>query len=69
MGFERGVVHTLELALEELGELRVHMRQLTDLSAQSIDQMQKFMTIASGMQRGIEDLKRSMRGEQHDPQS
>ena len=58
LGFERGMTATLELALEDLSELRVHMRQLTELQAQCIDRMAEFMQVGSGLQREIDTLRR-----------
>ena len=58
MGFERGTVHTLELALEDLSELRLHMQQLTELQVQCMDLIDKFMTISDGMKQSIDTLRR-----------
>src|SRR5215467_3882593 len=57
-GFERGVVITLEQLLDEFAGYRQHMRELTDLTAQCVDQIDKFITIGDGLKRDIENIKR-----------
>jgi hypothetical protein len=66
MGFEKGVVHTLELALEEMAGIQQHLRDLTELSAQCVDQIAKFIQIAGGMREVIDRIKRSHeQGDEH----
>ena len=62
LGFERGIVVTLEAALEEVGELRQHMRQLTALTGECIDRMQQFVQIGEAMRETIETIKREQKG-------
>jgi hypothetical protein len=57
-GYERGVVITLNLALEELSAMRVLMRQLTELQSQLVDRVGEFMQIGAGLQREIDTLRR-----------
>lgn len=57
-GFEKGVVYTLELLLDELAGYRQHLKELTDLTAQCIDQIDKFVSIGDGLKQDIEKIKR-----------
>lgn len=63
-GFEKGVVLTVEQLLDEFAGYRQHMRELTDLVAQCVDQIEKFIAIGDGMKRDIDKIKRE--GKQHD---
>jgi hypothetical protein len=67
MGFERGVVHTLELLLDEFAGIRQHMRELTDLTSRCIDQIDTFIRVGDGLTKEIETIKRE--GKQHDESS
>ena len=58
LGFERGMTVSLELALEDLSELRMHMQQLTELQVQCMDLIDKFMTISDGMKQSIDVMRR-----------
>lgn len=58
MGYEKGVVHTLELALDEMADLRLHMRELTELVGRCIEQIDRFVQIGDGLQRRIDEIKR-----------
>ena len=63
-GFERGVAMTLELLLDEVAGMRQHMRELTELTDQCIDQIGKFIALGEGMKQQIETIKRVR--DQHD---
>jgi thiamine kinase-like enzyme len=58
MGFEKGVAHTLELALEELAEIRQLILQLADLASRCIDEVGKLNQINDGMKRKLDELRR-----------
>ena len=64
LGFEKGVVSTLELLLDEFAGYRQHMRELTDLTARCIDQIDRFVTVGDKLKREIDEIKRE--GKQHD---
>lgn len=63
MGFEQGTVHTVELALQELGELRQHMRELAELVSQCIDHVDRMVIVNTAMADQIKRIKREQRGE------
>lgn len=58
MGFERGVVHTLELLLDEHVQTRNQMRQLAELQNDTIDQVGKFLTMGEGIRRKVDQMQR-----------
>ena len=68
-GFERGVVHTLELALEDLSALRSNLQTLVNLTDQNIDTMQQFLAIGDSMKQSIEQLRRNQREGDEDGKS
>lgn len=57
-GFENGVVITLEQLLDEFAGYRQHFRELTDLTASCIDQIDKFIALGEGMKAQIETIRR-----------
>jgi hypothetical protein len=70
LGFEKGTVQTLELLFAEHVELRQHLRELTGLVAQCIDQTNNFVQIAGGMRDAIDRIKRErQQGDEHGEQS
>jgi len=64
MGFERGVVHTLELALEDLSALRTHMRDAADVMQVMSDNLEQFLKLSEGLHNKLEALRRNQQGEQ-----
>lgn len=58
MGFERGVVHTLERFMDEYAEHRQRMRQLVELMDSCVNQIGMFMRISEGMQQRIDAMRR-----------
>lgn len=64
MGYEKGVVHTLELLLDEFAGMRLHLRELTDMTSRCVEQIDRFVHIGDGMMRDIEKIKRE--GKQYD---
>jgi phage-related minor tail protein len=57
-GFEKGVVITVEQMLDEFAGYRQHMRELTDLVAKCVDQIERFITIGDGLRADIDRIKR-----------
>ena len=65
-GFERGMHITLEAILEERVQEREHMRELTALVAQCIDQVANMVQVGDAMKSKLEDVKRIIKqGEDH----
>jgi hypothetical protein len=64
MGFEKGVVHTLELVLEDLSALRSNLQTLVNLTDQNIDTMHQFIAIGDSMKQSIEQLRRNQQGDE-----
>jgi len=58
MGFEKGVVHTLELALEELSQLRQYIRELSELQNTMTSHVLRFAEISTGMAKRIDQIRR-----------
>jgi hypothetical protein len=58
MGFEKGMLHTLELTLEELNELKQHQRQLTELVDMCIRQVDMMVQFGDAMKGALEELRR-----------
>lgn len=63
-GFEQGVVRTVELLLDEFAGLRQHMRELTELVSQCVDQISRLAEVGSRMKDTIDTIKRT--GKQSD---
>jgi hypothetical protein len=63
-GFEKGVVHTLELLLDEYAGHRQHMRELTDIAARCIENIDRFLVVGESLQKEIQKIRRER--EQHD---
>jgi hypothetical protein len=64
LGFEKGVVETLEHLLDEHVSLRQHMRELTELTSKCVDEVEKMVNIGGAMQTAIEQIKRERQGEE-----
>jgi hypothetical protein len=58
MGFEKGMVHSLERLLDEMAGWREDIRQLVELTAQCIDGVEKLNQINDGMKRKLDELRR-----------
>ena len=63
MGFERGVVHTLEGLLDEFTEHRQNIRDVVIALDKSIDQIAVFIRLGQGLKTQIEDMKRRQDGD------
>lgn len=69
-GFERGMLITLEAILDERVQEREHIRELTDLVARCIDQVERMINVGDAMSHKMQDIERiRQQGDQHDPGS
>lgn len=59
LGFEQGVMTTLELLLDEYSTHRQHMRELTQLVDKCIDQLGVLLSAAHGLKLQLQELKRT----------
>jgi hypothetical protein len=58
MGFEKGVMHTLELALEELSALKQQQVQIAELVYMCINQIETMVRFGAATKDALEELKR-----------
>lgn len=58
LGFEQGVVTTLELMLDEHTQDRQHIREMADLLDKCIDRVADMTSIGDAIKRQIEQMKR-----------
>ncbi len=66
LGFETGVVKTLELMLEEHSHMRYQLHQLTTLVDACIDQVSNMVSVGAHLRTQLEDMKRVALGDGHD---
>jgi hypothetical protein len=59
MGFERGVVHTLEAAIEEINALRVNMRDAIQVIQAMTDNIGNMIQVGTGLQQRIIAMERN----------
>ena len=65
-GFERGVVTTLERMMDEMAEMRQHIRQMAELLDQTINEIEKLANIGGQMHKVIEQMVRDRtQGDEH----
>ena len=58
LGFERAVLLTLEAVLDERVQEREQMRELVQLVAHCIDQVEKMINVGTGMHKRLDEIKR-----------
>ena len=58
LGFEKGVVQSLERILDSMAEIRQHAIELTDLASRCVDELGKLNQINDGMKRTIDEIRR-----------
>ena len=58
LGFEQGVVATLEALLDEHTQDRQDMREMAQLLDQCIDHVAQMVNVGTEMQKRMDDLKR-----------
>jgi hypothetical protein len=63
-GFERGVVHSLEAAIEEINALRGNLRDAAEVMANVVDQLDRFLHISSTLQNKIHALERNTKDDE-----
>jgi hypothetical protein len=66
MGFGRGVVHTLELALEDLSALRGNLRDAAETMQLMVNELEKFMKVATTMGQRIDEIRRRQQQDEPD---
>ncbi len=62
MGFEKGMVHVLELVLEQQVELQQNMRTVAELADRCIDELGKLIAIGGQMKQTVDQLHRDIKG-------
>ena len=65
-GFERGVVLTLELALEDLSALRANLRDATEVIQLMADNVEQFLKISEGLRTQLEMVRRRQQQDEPD---
>jgi hypothetical protein len=63
LGFEQGVVATLELLLDEHSHMKQLIREMATLLDRCIDEVMKMTHVGESMKQGMEQLKRDQNGE------
>lgn len=58
LGFEQGVVTTLELMLDEHTQDRQHIREMASLLDRCIDEVTKMIGVGEAMKKNMEQIKR-----------
>jgi hypothetical protein len=66
LGFEKGVVHTLELALEDLSALRGNLRDAAETMQLMVNELEKFMKVATTMGQRIDEIRRRQQQDEPD---
>lgn len=61
LGFEKGVVQSLERLLDDYAETRQHIRQIAELLAKNIDELEKLVQIGDTMKKSIDEIRRIQR--------
>lgn len=64
MGFEKGVVHTVELMIEESIGYRQNLVQMAELQSQMLDKLADMVDVSGHMRQRLDEMKR--REEQYD---
>ena len=58
LGYEVGVVTTLEAMLEEYSETRQNLREMAELLNECIDRVNDMVSVGTEMKQRIEEMKR-----------
>jgi len=65
-GYEKGMELVLEAILEERVQEREHMRELTALVAQCIENVSRMVDVGDAMKRKLQDVERiNQQGDDH----
>ena len=67
MGFEKGMVHVLESALEQQAEMRQNILTVAELVNTCMDELGKLIAIGGQMKQTVEQLHRDIKGNVDDP--
>ena len=59
MGFEKGIVHTLELMLEEHSAMKQTLRDISEVTGLCVSQIEFLLKIGEGMQNRITEIQRT----------
>lgn len=59
MGFERGVVHTLELLLEEFAAHRQYLQTLAENQASCIESLSRLTEVGGDLMRRLMEIRRA----------
>ena len=62
MGFEKGVVHTLELMLEAQVEMQQNLRTMAEIQNSAMDELGKLIAIGGQMKQTVDQLHRDIKG-------
>lgn len=66
LGFEKGVVQSLERLLDDYAETRQYLREITELLSKVIDQYHALVQVGDGLRRSIDEVRRvQQQGDQH----
>ena len=60
MGFEQGVVHTLEAALEEFSVMRQNMRALAEMMDLCVKQIETMVEVGDELGKQMGDIRRAL---------
>jgi hypothetical protein len=60
MGFEKGMVHTMELLLEEFSEHRQNMRSLAQMMDLCVKQIETMVEVSDVLKRMVVEVQRQV---------
>jgi hypothetical protein len=66
LGFEKGVVHTLELALEDLSAMRQNLHDAAETMQLMSDNLEQFLKISEGLRSQLELFRRRQQQDEPD---
>ena len=66
MGFEKGMVHTMELMLEQQVEMQQNLRTTVELVDRCMDELGKLIAIGGQMKQTVDQMHRDMKGQEFD---
>jgi hypothetical protein len=69
LGFEKGVVHTLELALEDLSAMRQNLHDAAETMQLMSDNLEQFLKISEGLKTQLDMVRRRQQQDEPDGKS
>jgi len=66
MGYEKGMVHTVELLLEELSAIRLTQREITEMMSAVINHFGQLTMVTDRMKEKVEAFENSMRPQEEE---